>query len=137
MNKIKAGLATGALAIATGVFAFASPAQALPAGCQIFARTPVYISAYLDASGGVAGCTAKNNISITVTLWRNNGNGTYSSWRKSASKNGVVELSASEDLFCSGISTAPYRVWHTETQATVNGVANTPKNSADMSGPCV
>jgi hypothetical protein len=137
MKKISAVLATSAVAAAIGVFAFAAPAQAIPAGCQVYAQTPHYAFTDIVGSGGVAGCSSTVNIKLVVTLWRNNNNGKYTSWTSSGTKNSVTEYGLDADVYCSGISTAASRVWHTETQATVNGVAQTAVNSGHFTAPCV
>jgi hypothetical protein len=87
MKRFAAGLAASVLATSATVFVFTGTAFATSPTCTATGDEPFIGGVVVGDEGKVNGygeieCTqkAKANYTLTTKLWRNNGDGTYSSW---------------------------------------------------------
>lgn len=111
MNRLAAGLAASALATTATVFGFTGTAFATSPTCTATGEKPSTGGGNVVGYGDI-NCTATATFTLTTKLWRNNGNGTYSSWSNKDSNQVTTWESQGVGTPCvSGVGT---RQWHSE-----------------------
>jgi hypothetical protein len=110
MNRLAAGLAAAALTTSVAVFAFSGAAQATSPSCTVTADPPWVTSGKVWGAGYLS-CTQTADFTLTTILWRNNGNGSYASFKKSFSGENAIKYLEVSTTCKSG---AGSRQWHTE-----------------------
>lgn len=109
MNRLAAGLAASALATSGAVFACTGTAMAASPTCRAAADAPRHNGGYIAGVGWIH-CSQLATFTLTTKLWRNNSNGTYTSWTNASSDVETDEGLSSNAACTSGGA----RQWHTE-----------------------
>jgi hypothetical protein len=79
MKRLAAGLAASVLAASATMFVFAGTAMAASPTCVAKAEAPTLSGGGVLGGGGIK-CSTTAVFTLEIKVWRNNGNGTYTSW---------------------------------------------------------
>ena len=109
MKRFTAGLAVSALA-ASAVLGVGAPAIAASPTCTASALNPAIVGGEIYGQGQIH-CTVTATFTLTVKLWRNDGDGSFSHWSRSWTEVGETY---GQDVETACVAGAGTRQWHTE-----------------------